>query len=76
MNDTTRTTLENLALERLRQMDRTLLQIRRVNRELETLRNQQRESLKAIEGYLDTIAQSDPFFNKEAWLNYAKRELI
>lgn len=76
MNDTTRETLENLAVECLRRMDRTLLQIRRVNDELERLRNSQRAEIKKVEEYLDMIEKSDPRFDREAWLNHAKREMI
>lgn len=76
MNDSTRETLEHLAVTTLRRMDRTLLQMRRAQDEINRLRRVQREEIKKVEEYLDTIAKADPTFNKEAWLNHAKRELI
>jgi len=76
MNDTTRETLENLAVECLRRMERTLIQIRRVNNELTRLRDDQKAEIKKVEEYLDMIEKADPRFNREAWLNHAKREMI
>lgn len=76
MNDVTRSTLENQAVECLRRMERTLIQIRRVNNELDRLRDAQRAEIKKVEEYLDMIEKADPRFNREKWLNHAKRELV
>lgn len=76
MNDTTRETLERLSIECLRRMDRTLLQIRRVNSELDRLRAAQKKEMESIEEYLDMIEKGDPRFNRDAWLNHAQQEMI
>lgn len=76
MNDATRESLENLAIARLRAMEKCGRQIEMAQSHIDRLRDQIKAESQRVDDYLDIIAKSDQTFNKDAWLNHVKREWL